>query len=107
MGNLFSMIIVAELSAVDDMMIGASRVAGIWLVELFTYYVIDPKAGIAQPWTRHSWLQFFGFAFVILGQFVYNAEFRLPGLYYPQDDSEEPSDIASPAGRIEEQKETE
>jgi hypothetical protein len=55
----------------------------VWLIELFTHYVIDHKLG--NEWGPYSALQLVGFGFVVFALLVYDGSIlRLPRLFtYP------------------------
>jgi len=83
--NLSGIAVTEELSAVHRVMIEAMRTLCVWVFGLFVHYVVNPDAAFGERWTAYSWLEAVGFVFLIVGQAVYGAMLKLPGLYYPPD----------------------
>lgn len=81
--NCAGMSVTSQLSAVHRTMLEASRTAGIWAIDLFVHYCIDPKISFGEAWMPYSWLQLVGFVFLLIGQLVYSGQIVIPGLYYP------------------------
>jgi len=81
--NCAGMSVTSQLSAVHRTMLEASRTAGIWAIDLFVHYCIDPTISFGEAWMAYSWLQLVGFVFLLLGQLVYSGQIIIPGLYYP------------------------
>lgn len=80
--NFCGITIAGKLSAVHRTINDAMRTMIIWTVEIIVYYGMSKTYGAA--WTPHTYLQLVGFAFIILGNMVNNAIFKIPGLYYPE-----------------------
>ena len=78
-----SVMVTKLLSSVHNAMASVLMTALVWLIELFTHYVIDHKLG--NEWGPYSALQLVGFGFVVLALLVYDGSIlRLPSLFiYP------------------------
>jgi len=94
--NVAGMMVTDSLSAVHRTMLEASRTALIWAVDLSVHYFIDPASSFGEAWMPYSWVQLFGFAFLICGQLVYSAILKIPKLYYPR---EKATSFSSPASQ--------
>ena len=78
-----SVMVTKLLSSVHNAMASVLMTALVWLIELFTHYLIDSKIGNA--WGEFSPLQLVGFGFVVLALLIYDGSIlRLPRLFtYP------------------------
>ncbi len=72
------------LSAVHGGMIEALRTSVVWAFGLIVRSM-NPESAVGEVWTDYSPLQVVGFVLIIVGQCVYGAMLRLPGLRYPPD----------------------
>jgi len=86
--NLAGMSVTKRLSAVHKVMLDAFRTLFLWILALFVNYVVGESVGIAETWTAFSFLELGGFVLLIIGQLIYGAMMRVPGLYYPSDDED-------------------
>lgn len=83
-----SVMVTKLLSSVHNAMASVLMTALVWLVELFTHYVVDTKLGNA--WGPYSALQLVGFGLVVLALLIYDGSIiRLPRFFfYPISDEE-------------------
>jgi len=78
--NFFGMKITKVLTSVHRTFVDAVRTVCVWGVSLILYYATNHNFG--EPWGANSYIQLIGFCFLILGAFVYNAVFKIPGFHY-------------------------
>mmetsp|Transcript_124337 Transcript_124337/g.264934 ORF Transcript_124337/g.264934 Transcript_124337/m.264934 type:complete len:416 (-) Transcript_124337:93-1340(-) len=93
--NMAGIAVTGALSAVHRVMLEALRTSIVWGFGLTVHYVYDPKSKFGEAWTPYSWYEVAGFAVLILGQAIYGAMIRIPGLRYPAVEAVQP--IASPS----------
>eukprot|EP00929_Paragymnodinium_shiwhaense_P001042 TRINITY_DN101268_c0_g1_i1.p1 TRINITY_DN101268_c0_g1~~TRINITY_DN101268_c0_g1_i1.p1 ORF type:complete len:412 (-),score=102.72 TRINITY_DN101268_c0_g1_i1:57-1292(-) len=82
--NISGIAVTEELSAVHRVMIEAMRTLCVWVFGLIVHYFVDEEAAFGEVWTKYSWMEAFGFVLLIIGQAVYGAMWKIPGLYYPE-----------------------
>eukprot|EP00930_Biecheleria_cincta_P055578 TRINITY_DN41894_c0_g1_i1.p1 TRINITY_DN41894_c0_g1~~TRINITY_DN41894_c0_g1_i1.p1 ORF type:complete len:425 (-),score=69.24 TRINITY_DN41894_c0_g1_i1:33-1256(-) len=92
--NMAGIAVTGALSAVHRVMLEALRTLIVWAFGLIVHYKIDPSSKLGEAWTPYSLLEVAGFVLLILGQALYGGMLKVPGLYYPPDDSTVP--LASP-----------
>merc|ERR550537_1681457 len=80
--NLSGILITSYLSAVHRVIIEAMRTLVVWFVAVIVYNV-DKESGFGEALTPYSGLEALGFAVVFLGQLLYGAIIKVPGLTYP------------------------
>lgn len=83
--NVAGMLVTGALSGVHRTMLEASRTMVIWGINLGAFYFISPTPGWAEKWTLMSWVQLAGFTCVIVGQMIYGAVLKVPGMTYPME----------------------
>mmetsp|Transcript_13857 Transcript_13857/g.36635 ORF Transcript_13857/g.36635 Transcript_13857/m.36635 type:complete len:417 (+) Transcript_13857:2-1252(+) len=82
--NIAGIAVTGALTAVHRVMIEALRTAVVWGVGLAVHSV-NPESRLGEAWTDYSLLEVAGFVTIILGQAIYGAMLRVPGLRYPPD----------------------
>jgi len=92
--NYFGMKITKVLTSVHRTFIDAIRTVCVWAISLILYYATNHDFG--EPWETSSYIQLLGFAFLILGAFVYNAVFKIPGFKYEDVAQKSPNEIQKP-----------
>ncbi|KAJ3449826.1 hypothetical protein M0812_05986 [Anaeramoeba flamelloides] len=80
--NYFAMEITNFSSALLRNILDGLRTLLSWIVLLIIHYT-NPGAKLGEKWTNWSYLQLFGFVFLILGTFLYNQIVKIPFLKYP------------------------
>lgn len=83
--NICGIKITQHTSAGHRTVLEACRTFCIWVVDLFIYYGLGlvGNGSPGEAWDEWSWMQLAGFLLLVLGTFVYNRVFELPGFYYP------------------------
>lgn len=94
--NMAGIAVTGALSAVHRVMLEALRTLIVWAFGLFVHYKIDPSSKFGEAWTPYSLLEVAGFVMLILGQALYGGMIKVPGLYYPPEDSLVDVPLASP-----------
>mmetsp|Transcript_159042 Transcript_159042/g.305060 ORF Transcript_159042/g.305060 Transcript_159042/m.305060 type:complete len:420 (+) Transcript_159042:64-1323(+) len=89
--NLSGIMITSYLSAVHRVIIEAMRTLVVWFCAIITKYYIDDKLEFGEALTSYSWLEASGFALVFVGQLLYGALIKVPGLTYPREDKQAPA----------------
>lgn len=96
--NLSGIMITSYLSAVHRVIIEAMRTLVVWFFAIIVYYHVDNKSGFGEALTPYSWLEALGFAIVFVGQLLYGALLRVPGLKYPPPEMQSaPTPLMSPS----------
>merc|ERR1740138_1877740 len=85
--NLSGIMITQYLTAVHRVICEAMRTLFVWVCALFVYYCIDASSGFGEALTPGSKYQALGFGIVFVGQLLYGAVVRVPGLEYPPPES--------------------
>ena len=85
--NFFGLSVAKELTTVHRTFIDSVRTVVVWVVELILWPLTNHLVG--QAWNNWSWLQLGGFVLLIIGTLLYNAVFKIPGLYYPTKEQQE------------------
>eukprot|EP00033_Pygsuia_biforma_P000188 GCRY01000237.1.p1 GENE.GCRY01000237.1~~GCRY01000237.1.p1 ORF type:complete len:410 (+),score=80.66 GCRY01000237.1:2-1231(+) len=91
--NVCGMKVTQRTQAVVRTITESVRTLGIWVVDLLAYYLLGHYYGhqymldhsSAEKWTAWSFLQLFGFMFMIAGVFTYNQIVKFPFLTYPTE----------------------
>merc|ERR1712050_548650 len=81
--NLSGTMITSYLSAVHRVIIEAMRTLVVWFFAIIVHYYVDKESGFGEALTPYSWLEALGFAIVFVGQLLYGALVKVPGLTYP------------------------
>ncbi len=82
--NVLGMKVSKHLSSVHRTLIDSSRSVVVWVVQLALWYLADSST-YGTPWTKNSWLQLLGFAFLVLGTLVYNEVIILVRTSQPEE----------------------
>lgn len=82
--NMAGIAVTGALTAVHRVMIEALRTSIVWAFGLIVHSM-NPESAVGEAWTDYSPLEVGGFVLIIVGQGVYGAMLRLPGLRYPPD----------------------
>lgn len=80
--NISSIMVTYSFNAIHRTMLEASRTSVIWVVGLYTHYYIDPSAGFGEKWLPYSYLEAFGFVFLLFGQMTYGEVLKCPCFTY-------------------------
>merc|ERR1712232_45105 len=81
--NLSGIMSTSYLSAVHRVIIEAMRTLVVWFGAVIVHYYVDPQSGFGEALTSYSWIEALGFAIVFVGQLLYGALIKVPGLAYP------------------------
>ncbi|KAL0233575.1 hypothetical protein PCE1_002090 [Barthelona sp. PCE] len=82
--NLSGMYVTKFLSAVMRSALEGLRTLTILMANLIIHYLINP--GFGEIWSRWTVVELLGFAFLIVGVYVYNGTIKLRGMHYPEED---------------------
>lgn len=89
--NMFGMLVTSHSSAVNRTILEAARTVLIWIVMLICAYSGAP---FGELWVNWSFLELFGFIFLVTATFLYNAILKLP--FFKYDDEEKKIDDCAP-----------
>lgn len=81
--NVAGLAVTGALSAVHRVMLEALRTSIVWGFGLTVHYAVDKHSPLGEVWTPYSILEVVGFFILVLGQAVYGAMVKVPGLWYP------------------------
>merc|ERR1712113_991864 len=82
--NVAAMNVTGVLSGIHRVMMNATRTMILWIFGLVVFYGFDSKLPFGESWTPYSWLQLIGFVIMVLGQCIYGAILKVPGMSYPE-----------------------
>jgi len=91
--NVSGISVTAVLSGVHREMLDATRTLVVWLFGLVVHYLFDPRSQFGERWSPQSYLEFLGFALLVLGQLIYSGLIQLPFAVARPDRSETAIDL--------------
>lgn len=87
--NMFGMLVTSHSSAVNRTILEAARTVLIWIVMLISAYSGLP---FGELWVKWSFLELFGFIFLVAATFIYNGIWKFP--FFNYEDEEKNDDCA-------------
>jgi uncharacterized membrane protein len=76
--NICGVMVTQQSSAVHHTFLDATRTIFVWIASVAVYYHPGADRSFGEPLTKWSWVEFVGFALLLLGECIYDGLIQLP-----------------------------